>query len=81
MQSDGYNSALSPVVYGDIALSINTHYITLSIIENPLLDYQIQTVVVDCCYYRLINVFYFFLGKKCQDFKLILLKNQCRNSL
>ena len=28
MQSDGFNSALSPVVYGDIALSINTHYIT-----------------------------------------------------
>ena len=24
MQSDGLNSALSPVVYGDIALSINT---------------------------------------------------------
>ena len=29
MQSDGLNRALSPVVYGDIALSINTHYITL----------------------------------------------------
>ena len=29
MQSYGFNSALSPVVYGDIALSINTHYITL----------------------------------------------------
>ena len=29
MQSDGFNSALSPVVYGDITLSINTHYITL----------------------------------------------------
>ena len=28
MQSDGFNSALSPVVYGDTALSINTHYIT-----------------------------------------------------
>ena len=27
MQSEGLNSALSPVVYGDIALSINT-YIT-----------------------------------------------------
>ena len=26
MQSDGLNSALSPVVYGDIALSINTQY-------------------------------------------------------
>ena len=26
MQSDGFNSALSPVVYGDIGLSINTHY-------------------------------------------------------
>ena len=26
MQSDGFNSALSPVVYGDIALSINTQY-------------------------------------------------------
>ena len=28
VQSDGFNSALSPVEYGDIALSINTHYIT-----------------------------------------------------
>ena len=28
MQSDGFNSALSPVVYGDIALSINTQYNT-----------------------------------------------------
>ena len=28
MQSDGFNSAFSPVVHGDIALSINTHYIT-----------------------------------------------------
>ena len=27
MQSDGFNSALSPVVYRDIAQSINTHYI------------------------------------------------------
>ena len=26
MQSDWLNSALSPVVYGDIALSINTQY-------------------------------------------------------
>ena len=26
VQSDGFNSALSPVVYGDIALSINTQY-------------------------------------------------------
>ena len=26
MQSDGLNSALSPIVYGDIALSINTQY-------------------------------------------------------
>ena len=29
MQSDGFNSALSPVVYGDIALSINTQYNTI----------------------------------------------------
>ena len=28
MQSDGFNSALSPVVYGVISMSINTHYIT-----------------------------------------------------
>ena len=28
MQSDGFNSALNPVVYGDIVLSINTHYNT-----------------------------------------------------
>ena len=28
VQSDGFNSALSPVVYGDIALSINTQYNT-----------------------------------------------------
>ena len=26
MQPDGFNGALSPVVYGDIALSINTQY-------------------------------------------------------
>ena len=26
MQSDGLNSALSPVVYGDIVLSINYNY-------------------------------------------------------
>ena len=26
VQSDGFNSALSPVVYGDIAPSINTQY-------------------------------------------------------
>ena len=26
MQSDGLNTDLSPVVYGDIALSINTQY-------------------------------------------------------
>ena len=29
MQSDGLNSALSPVVYGDIVLSINTRYNTI----------------------------------------------------
>ena len=29
MQSDWLNSALSPVVYGDIALSINTQYNTM----------------------------------------------------
>ena len=29
MQSDGFNSTLSPVVYGDIVLNINTHYIML----------------------------------------------------
>ena len=28
MQSNGLNSTLSPVVYGDIALSINTQYST-----------------------------------------------------
>ena len=28
MQSDGLNSALSPVVYGDIPLNINTQYNT-----------------------------------------------------
>ena len=28
-QSDGFNSALSPVVYGDIVLSINTQYNTV----------------------------------------------------
>ena len=26
MQSDGFNSVLSPVVYGDIALCIHTQY-------------------------------------------------------
>ena len=34
MQSDGLNSALSPLVYGDIALSINTHYNTINTINN-----------------------------------------------
>ena len=29
MQLDGLNTALSPVVYGDIALSINTQYNTI----------------------------------------------------
>ena len=29
MQSDGLNSTLSPVVYGDIALSTNTQYNTI----------------------------------------------------
>ena len=29
MQSDWLNSALSPIVYGDIALSINTQYNTI----------------------------------------------------
>ena len=29
MQSDGLNSTLSPVVYGGIALSINTQYNTI----------------------------------------------------
>ena len=29
VQLDGFNSALSPVVYGDIVLSINTQYNTI----------------------------------------------------
>ena len=29
MQSDGLNSALSPVVYEDIALTVNTKYNTV----------------------------------------------------
>ena len=29
MQLDGLNSVLSPAVYGDIALSINTQYNTI----------------------------------------------------
>ena len=41
VQSDGFNSALSPVVYGDIALSINTHYITFLIIIPILLGLKI----------------------------------------
>ena len=32
MQSDGFNSALSPVVCGNIALSINTQYNTIQIL-------------------------------------------------
>ena len=35
VQSDGFNSALSPVVYGNIALSINTHYIKKNKINLP----------------------------------------------
>ena len=34
MESDGYNSPLSPVVYGDIALSINTQYNTIELFFN-----------------------------------------------
>ena len=39
VQSDGINSTLSPVVYGDIVLSINTHYITL---HDVVRTYMIQ---------------------------------------
>ena len=42
MQLDGFNSALSPVVYGDIALSINTHYITLHMDEKKTKKKQKQ---------------------------------------
>ena len=42
MKSDGFNSAFSPVVYGDIALSINTHYITLHIVLFGLVLFLIQ---------------------------------------
>ena len=38
MQSNGFNSALSPVVYGDIALSINTHCITFVTFDLQLWD-------------------------------------------
>ena len=37
MQSDWLTSALSPIVYGDIALSINTHYITTNCSLNGVL--------------------------------------------
>ena len=34
MQSDGFNSTLSPVVYGDNTLSINTQYNTMVLCTN-----------------------------------------------
>ena len=43
MQSDGFNSALSPVVHGDIALSMNTQYNT----QTPYLEFEIQFQIRD----------------------------------
>ena len=43
MKSDWLNSALSPVVYGDIALSINTQYNTFFIILS-----QYETIRLKC---------------------------------
>ena len=36
VQLDGFNSALSPVVYGDIAPSINTKYNTIDEVSKGL---------------------------------------------
>ena len=40
----GFNSALSPVVYGDIALSINTHYTTIV----PVLSINVAVLLFVC---------------------------------
>ena len=36
MQLDGLNSPLSPVAYGDIALSINTQYLYLNVLRDRI---------------------------------------------
>ena len=38
MQSDGLNSVLSPVVYGDIVLSINAQYNTIKNVSDRVLN-------------------------------------------
>ena len=48
VQSDWLNSALSPVVYGDIALSINTQYSTILGILVPVCFEASKTVIPPC---------------------------------
>ena len=47
MQSDGLNSALSPVVYGDIALSINTQYNTTTNTSENREDFDFDLKAAD----------------------------------
>ena len=47
MQSDGLNSALSPVVYGDIVLSIkiDTQYTKLKNLQGPFILMVVSCIV------------------------------------
>ena len=46
MQSDRLNSALGPVVYADIALSINTLYYTVLSIQKSAKDFAFDAPTV-----------------------------------
>ena len=54
MQLDGLNSALSPVVYGDIALSINTQYNTIKHYRSPV-RIRIDLTMLDSKLTRLVT--------------------------
>ena len=48
MQSDGLNTALSPVVYGDFALSINTQYNTIQLcMEDKPVAQKFKNLFID----------------------------------
>ena len=70
VQSDGFNSALSPVVYGDIMLSINTLYNTILKVCGDFFKRVLSSTV---CRHSLrchIYIFVFceiFTGSLCRD--------------
>ena len=76
VQLNGSNSALSPVVYGDIALSIKTQYNTITS-NNQNIFFNIHHVCLQCTcagYFSLYK-FYVFLFKEihvCFIFKAVL---------